>query len=56
MALGNTTNQSTFQKVSLKYNNLPENICIIQVICGGGHTFILTNDNVVYSVGQNSNG
>ena len=51
LGLGDTTDRTTFNKVTTNINNDVE-----QISCGYNHTFILKNDGSVYSCGLNGNG
>ena len=49
LGLNNTTDQSTFTKVTTNINN-----DVKQISCGGAFTFIIKNDGSVWSCGQNN--
>ena len=51
LGLGNTTDRTTFTKVTTNINN-----DVKEVICGYYHTFIIKNDSSVWCCGVNNNG
>ena len=51
LGLGNTTNQSSFIQVTTNINN-----DVKEVVCGGGHSFIIKNDGSVWACGLNGVG
>jgi alpha-tubulin suppressor-like RCC1 family protein len=51
LGLGDLENRNIFTKLS----NVPwQNTDINQIVCGGYHTFVLTNDNQIYACGNNT--
>ncbi len=54
LGLGDYNNRNTFTEVTI--SNLNNGETIQKVVCGSDHTFILTNTNRLFAVGQNYEG
>ena len=51
LGLGDTTDRTTFTQITTNINN-----DVKQITCGGSHTFILKNDDSLWSCGRNNTG